>query len=1043
MEIRERVEDRSAVGSRGQGSDDLLWRQLKTVPAFRALLRAVEARFYRHIDLPEPVLDVGCGDGHFAQMAFAEPLAAGIDPWWGPLQKARQTERYHVLAQSLGDCLPFPDHCFASAFSNSVLEHISDVQPVLREIGRVLQPGGRLVVTMPSHYFTEYLSGASALQKLGLKGLGDSYRRFFNFISRHAHTDPPEVWSERLALAGFAVERWQYYFSKEALRALEWGHVQGLPSAVLHALTGHWILAPWESNLWRTEQWLRPFYEEEAPERGAYILLVARKKAGGPIEATLPPKLEIRDWRLEIGDGKPEVEAEEEVATFETSTALAEAPDSESDSSGTEEEVSEAANFQSPIPNRQSPIPNLQSPISNLIPTGLMLLSLFLAVVAQSILSGNPGETAAGVRWYVYSIIPLLIFVWRQRVVARPATRPWRLPRLGEIPGRRWIYFLSLLLAFAAHRLVAGFIGQRPALALLLWLAAIAMAFYALTNPTAETDTQHVSRTDAASATLHVSRFTLLAASTLFLVAFVIRLVSVGSHPFILNGIEASLGLEALNILNGQIRSPFASGWLTNPTLPLYLLALPLQLLGRSVLALRLLSPLVGAITVVATFLIGQRLWGRVVGLVAAVLLAGSHYHLHYSRLGLTNVWDPLLVLLALGLIGIAWQRQAESNDRRVWLLAGLATGLNAYLFTASRLLPLMLAALFILGLLFDRDNLRRLWRHVLAAAALALIVALPQLLYYNNNPGIFMDRANTLGILDGQSNWLAQEAARTGLSRNQLFWQQLSRAGLAFNGSRDNSPVYRPPAPLLSFGPAVFFALGLVIAVLRLRHLRYALLVVWVAVTVVFAGVLLVEPPNSHRLVIATPALSLLAAVALVEFGRLFLAGELVAGDKLQVASDKLQVASHSFTRSQMLLPVLVIVAMLFTLNDVAFYFGRYQAAHTFADRNTEIAHNIANYLNDLGAGWTAYFYGPPTMYADFPTIPFLAGDTFQPRTNLFDVAEGEMAPATTGNLVFIFLPERLDELASIESVYPDGRLLTFNGYHAAPLFHVYEVPR
>ena len=51
-------------------NDDLLWRQLKTIPAFRAILRAVESRFYFAVDLPGPTLDVGCGDGHFAQMTF-------------------------------------------------------------------------------------------------------------------------------------------------------------------------------------------------------------------------------------------------------------------------------------------------------------------------------------------------------------------------------------------------------------------------------------------------------------------------------------------------------------------------------------------------------------------------------------------------------------------------------------------------------------------------------------------------------------------------------------------------------------------------------------------------------------------------------------------------------------------------------------------------------------------------------------------------------------------------------------------------------------
>lgn len=71
-------------------TDDLLWQQLKTLPAFRALLRAVEARFYSYVDLPEPLLDIGCGDGNFAQLALpGRRITAGIDPWWRPLQQGR------------------------------------------------------------------------------------------------------------------------------------------------------------------------------------------------------------------------------------------------------------------------------------------------------------------------------------------------------------------------------------------------------------------------------------------------------------------------------------------------------------------------------------------------------------------------------------------------------------------------------------------------------------------------------------------------------------------------------------------------------------------------------------------------------------------------------------------------------------------------------------------------------------------------------------------------------------------------------------------
>lgn len=270
-------------------TDDLLWAQLKTIPAFRAFLRAVEARFYYSVPLPHPILDVGCGDGNFSELIFDQPIDAGFDPWWNPLRKATRTGMYHTLAQAWGDQMPYADEQFASAFSNSVLEHIPNIQPVLNETSRVLQRNGRFLITTPSHYFTEWLGGAAVCESLKLNGLAKRYRRFFNRISRHAHTNRPEIWAERLALAGFEVERWQYYFSKEALRALEIGHVQGVPAALMHAATGHWIVAPWESSLRPTNHWLRPYYNEPFGDSGAYLLIVARKVQTGPIAAELPP----------------------------------------------------------------------------------------------------------------------------------------------------------------------------------------------------------------------------------------------------------------------------------------------------------------------------------------------------------------------------------------------------------------------------------------------------------------------------------------------------------------------------------------------------------------------------------------------------------------------------------------------------------------------------------------------------------------------------------------------------------------------------------
>jgi SAM-dependent methyltransferase len=267
-------------------SDDLLWAHLRALPAFRSLLRAVEARLYQALlPLDEPVLDLGCGDGHFTSVAFPRRLAAGIDLLPGVLREARNRGSYRVLAQARGDALPYADGRFATVVSNSVLEHIPDVEPVLAEIGRVLQepdetrgrPGGRFIFCVPSDHFTELLFFPRLFRRLRLGGLARAYERYFDRISRHHHCDGPEIWSGRLAGAQLRLVDAFYYFSERATRALDLGHYFGLPSLVAKKLFGRWILVPSGWNLAPVERRLRPLYEESLPEVGAYLFLVAEK----------------------------------------------------------------------------------------------------------------------------------------------------------------------------------------------------------------------------------------------------------------------------------------------------------------------------------------------------------------------------------------------------------------------------------------------------------------------------------------------------------------------------------------------------------------------------------------------------------------------------------------------------------------------------------------------------------------------------------------------------------------------------------------------
>ncbi len=136
-----------------------------------AIWRAVEIATLAEAGLPAGRgLDLGCGDGLLTSLVLEACGAAdseheisgdlvGIDPDPAEIELARASGIYRELFTAGGDAIPQPDGSFDWVLSNSVLEHIPDVAPVLADAARVLKMGGQCVLTVPSTGFHRLLRG--------------------------------------------------------------------------------------------------------------------------------------------------------------------------------------------------------------------------------------------------------------------------------------------------------------------------------------------------------------------------------------------------------------------------------------------------------------------------------------------------------------------------------------------------------------------------------------------------------------------------------------------------------------------------------------------------------------------------------------------------------------------------------------------------------------------------------------------------------------------------------------------------------------------
>ncbi len=345
------------------------------------------------------------------------------------------------------------------------------------------------------------------------------------------------------------------------------------------------------------------------------------------------------------------------------------------------------------------------------------------------------------------------------------------------------------------------------------------------------------------------------------LVAAGLRFYRLADFPPGLHFDEAFHQVEAVGVLDGVTPIYFTENMGMDP-LHIYLIALWFRLFGVTAIGGRLISALVGTLTIPATWWLASEFfadWDRgrrtIVAAVSGFVLATLQWHITFSRTGIQPVLVPLLLTLTMACLWRGLRAPVESRPGQWgWFAAaGVFLGAGPYAYSASRVAPLLIVGLIVWLFLFRRDAVRRRWPGLLICVGVSILVFAPLGAYFITHWTQFTFRA-------GQVTFYTLGAGSA--SPAQMLGDNLLKTLLAFNFKGDVEMIRNLPGrPALDPYQSLLFWLGVAVCVWRIRRPRYAVWLGWIGV-LLLPTILTEYAPHFGRALGVTPAVAILIGV-------------------------------------------------------------------------------------------------------------------------------------------------------------------------------------